>query len=114
MKFALGENPKATYNDKNQTPVTRMATAALIREQLQKAKRYQMDCQRALEDEELDQPEYDAKCEALLPVLRGELPVHFHAHRLDDIFTAVRLAKEFHLRFAIVHGTEGHLSLIHI
>lgn len=109
MKFALGENPKATYNDKNQTPVTRMATAALIREQLQKAKRYQMDCQRALEDEELDQPEYDAKCEALLPVLERKEKAFFHAHRADDIFTAIRLIREYQLDGVLVHGTDGHL-----
>ena len=108
MKMALGENPKTTYHGKNQAPVTRMATAAVIREQLLAAGRYGQDKDRAAADPDVDEPEYDAKCEALLPVLRGELPVHFHAHRLDDIFTAVRLAKEFHLRFAIVHGTEGH------
>lgn len=73
-----------------------------------RGRRYGQDKDRAAADPDVDEPEYDAKCEALLPVLRGELPVHFHAHRLDDIFTAVRLAKEFHLRFAIVHGTEGH------
>ncbi len=110
MKMALGENPKTTYHGKSQTPVTRMATAAIIREQLLEAKRYGDDKDRANNDPDVDEPEYDAKCEALLPVLRGELPVHFHAHRLDDIFTAARLAKEFHLQAVIVHGTEAHLA----
>ena len=110
MKFALGENPKTVYHGKSQAPVTRMATAALIREQLSKARRYQTQLEEAAADEELDEPEYDAKCEALLPVLTGELPAHFHAHRCDDIFTAIRLAKEFHLKFTIVHGTQGHLA----
>ena len=109
MKFALGENPKNTYHDKSQMPVTRMATAAVIRDQLKKAQRYQEDLQRAQEDEDCDKPEYDPKCEALLPVLQGKLKAHFHAHRADDMFTALRLAKEFHLDLVLVHGTEGHL-----
>ena len=108
MKMALGENPKTVYHGKNQAPVTRMATAAIIREQLALAARYERDKRRASEDEETDEPEYDAKCEALLPVVRGELPVHFHAHRLDDIYTARRLAREFDLNMVIVHGTEAH------
>ena len=110
MKMALGENPKTVYHGKNQTPVTRMATAAIIREQLFHAKRYDEDKRRAEQDEDNEQPEYDAKFEALLPVIRGELPVHFHAHRLDDIFTAHRLAKEFNLNYVIVHGTQAHLA----
>lgn len=109
MKFALGENPKSVYNDKSQMPVTRMATAALIRETLYKAKRYMEDKARAQNDDELDEPEYDAKCEALIPLLERKIPAHFHAHRADDIFTAIRLAKEFGLDYVIVHGTEGHL-----
>ncbi|MEG2204055.1 MAG: amidohydrolase [Oscillospiraceae bacterium] len=111
MKMALGENPKGTYAPRSQSPTTRMATAALIREQLCRAKRYMEDLERVQldEDDELEPPEYDAKSEALLPVLRGELPVHIHAHRADDIFTAVRLAKEFSFRCVIIHGTEGHL-----
>ena len=108
MKMALGENPKSTYHGKSQAPVTRMATASIIRDQLAQARRYEEDKRRAAEDDETDEPEYDAKCEALLPVLRGEVPVHFHAHRLDDIFTAVRIAREFGLDYRIVHGTQGH------
>ncbi len=117
MKMALGENPKNIYHGKNQSPVTRMATAALIREQLFKARSYWEDLQRAEEAaqsddpdaEEFDKPEFDMKCEALLPVLKREIQVHFHAHRADDIFTAVRLGKEFGLDYVIVHGTESHL-----
>ena len=110
MKFALGENPKTVYHGKNLAPNTRMATASLIREQLTKAQRYRQDKNKALEDEEsFDPPEYDAKCEALLPLLERKIPAHFHAHRADDIFTALRIAAEFDLRFVIVHGTEGHL-----
>lgn len=108
MKMALGENPKSVYHGKNLSPSTRMATAAIIREHLFKAQRYAADLQSAKDDPDLDPPEYDMKSEALLPVLDGSLPVHFHAHRADDIFTALRIAKEFNLRCVIVHGTEGH------
>lgn len=109
IKMALGENPKTVYHGKNETPSTRMATAALIREELFKAKRYMEDLERARTDKDADPPEFDIKCEALLPALRGETEVHFHAHRADDIFTAIRIAKEFHLNYVIVHGTEGHM-----
>ena len=109
IKMALGENPKSVYHGKNQAPSTRMATAALIREELFKAKRYMADLERAKNDEDFDAPEFDIKSEALLPALRGETEVHFHAHRSDDIYTAIRIANEFHLNYVIVHGTEGHL-----
>lgn len=109
MKMALGENPKNVYHEKNQAPSTRMATAALIRDQLMKARRYEEAVLRADGDPDVDPPEYDGKCEALLPVLRGEVKVHFHAHRADDIFTAMRIASEFGLDYVIVHGTEGGL-----
>ena len=109
MKMALGENPKNTYAGRSQTPVTRMATAAIIREELYRAKRYLEDLQRSEEDEDIDAPEYDAKSEALLPVLKGEMPVHIHAHRADDIFTAARIIKEFSLKGVVIHATEAHL-----
>ena len=108
MKFALGENPKSVYNDRKETPVTRMATAAIIREELSKALEYQDKQDKADQDPETDMPDYDAKLEALAPVLRGEVHAHFHAHRADDIATAVRLSKEFGLKYVIVHGTEGY------
>ena len=108
MKLALGENPKCVYNERHETPVTRMATAAIIRENLRKALEYGEKLEKAEADEEEDKPEYDAKLEALLPVVRGELPVHIHAHRADDIATGVRIAKEFGLKCVIVHGTEAH------
>lgn len=108
MKFALGENPKSTYHGKGQAPVTRMSTAAIIREQLIKAKRYAEDLARSETDEDYDKPEFDFKCESLLPLLRREIKAHFHAHRADDIFTAIRIAEEFDLDYVIVHGTHGH------
>ncbi len=110
IKFALGENPKTVYNEKNQTPVTRMATASIIREQLSKAKKYYNDRKIAEKSPSSnDMPEYDAKCEALIPLLERKVQAHFHAHRADDIFTAIRISKEYCLDYVIVHGTEGHL-----
>lgn len=109
MKFALGENPKSVYHDKDQTPVTRMATAALLREHLTKSKEYANHIEQAKHDEDKDEPDYDAKLHAMLPVLDGSIPAHFHAHRADDIFTALRICKEFSLKPVIIHGTEGHL-----
>lgn len=109
VKFALGENPKMVYGAKPQFPVTRMGTAALIREQLAEARRYLEDVRRAGEDEDFDMPEYDAKCEALLPLLRGEIAAHIHAHKAYDIMTGIRIAEEYGLRCTIVHGTEAYL-----
>ena len=108
MKFALGENPKTVYNERKETPVTRMATAALIREQLAKAVEYRDKQEKADADPETDPPELDVKLEALTAVTAGALPAHFHAHRADDIATAVRIGREFGLNYVIVHGTEGY------
>ena len=110
IKFSLGENPKSTYNDKDQIPVTRMGIASLIRETLYKAKKYYNDKKNYEENSsEYDEPEFDMKNEALLPLFKGDIPGHFHAHRADDIFTAIRICREFGIRCVIVHGTEGHL-----
>ena len=109
MKFALGENPKSCYNDRDEAPVTRMATAAIIREALFKAREYLQKQTRAAADPDVDAPEFDMKCEELVPVLRRQVQAHFHAHRADDIFTAIRIAREFGLDYVIVHGTEAHL-----
>lgn len=108
IKCALGENPKAVYHDKDETPVTRMATAAILRETLKKAQEYDTRCRRAQEDPDEDEPDYEIKYDALLPLLHGEIPAHIHAHRADDIFTALRICREFGIRPVIVHGTEGH------
>lgn len=108
MKIALGENPKTVYNEKNQTPMTRMGTIALLRETLYKAVRYKEELEKyELDTEENDRPEYDIKLEALIPVIRGELPVKVHAHRADDICSAIRIAKEFDMRITIEHCSDG-------
>lgn len=108
MKMALGENPKSVYNGKGESPRTRMATASIIRTQLIKAQRYLKDLERSQTDEDFDAPEYDEKCEALIPLFKDKLPVHFHAHRADDIFTAMRIAQEFDLNYLVIHATQGH------
>ena len=100
MKFALGENPKNCYGNHDKAPKTRMMSAALIRDALEKAKRY-------LAKKEKGEDVYDAESEALIPVLKREIPMHVHAHRTDDILTAIRIAKEFDLRFCIVHATRS-------
>ena len=113
IKFALGENPKSTYSDRDEAPVTRMATAAIIREQLQKALRYKSDlaeyAAKKGTDDEIGKPDFDAKCEALLPLFadKNKLKAHFHCHRADDIFTAIRIAKEFGLDYVLIHCTDG-------
>lgn len=109
IKFALGENPKMVYINKAQTPVTRMATAAIIREQLFKTQRYLEEKNRAKDDPELDEPDFDARMEALIPLLERKIRAHFHAHKAYDILSAVRIAKEFSLDYTLIHCTEGHL-----
>lgn len=109
IKFALGENPKMTYLNKEEAPATRMATAALIRETLRKAVRYKEQLEKFCTDGETDEPEFDPKLEALIPLLNREVKAYFHCHRADDIFTALRISKEFSLNPVLVHCTEGHL-----
>ena len=112
MKIAFGENPKNCYGQhQKKAPFTRMATAALLRETLFKAARY---CEETLEYENSDKadrkkPAFDMKLEALLPVMRKEIPLKAHCHRADDIFTALRIAREFDLDITLEHCTEGHL-----
>jgi len=110
MKVAFGENPKTVYNEKRQMPMTRMATAALLRENLMKAAEYKQQLEDYNKDRENNsKPDFDMKMEALLKVINREIPLKAHAHRADDILTAIRIAKEFNLRLTIEHCTEGHL-----
>lgn len=108
MKCAFGENPKRVYHDRKQSPSTRMATAAILRDTLYKAKEYAQKLEAAKEDP-TKKPGYDMKMEALLPVIRKEIPLKAHAHRADDIFTAIRIAKELDVKITLEHCTEGHL-----
>ena len=112
MKMALGENPKRVYSSKNQEPNTRMASAALIRDALTKAKdyrtktlKYQADL---LAGKEVNPPEFNMKWASLARVFDG-LPVKIHAHQQDDIATAVRIIEEFGLNATIDHATEGYM-----
>lgn len=108
MKMALGENPKAVYNEKEEAPVTRMGTAALIRELLIKSRDYMErldEYNKNTEDNE--KPEFDMKLEAMIPVLKREIPVKIHAHRADDICTAIRIGKEFNIDVTIEHCSDG-------
>ena len=115
IKLALGENPKTCYGAKQQTPETRMATAAIIRENLKKASKYsekKAEYEKAANsggDEKPDEPDFDIKLESLSALIRREIPAHIHAHRADDIFTAMRICREFGIDFVMVHCTEGHL-----
>lgn len=108
-KIAFGENPKTCYGRDEKTPQTRMAIAALLRENLKKAEEYLEEIELYMEHEDHDKPEYDIRMESLIPVLQGEIPFKVHAHRADDIFTAIRIAKEFDLKLTLDHCTEGHL-----
>ena len=103
MKVAFGENPKTAYGDKNQYPSTRMGTAALLRKTLYQAVRYKKD----KENGNLTQEDFEM--EPWIPVLKKEIPLKAHAHRADDILTAIRIAKEFDVDITIDHGTESHL-----
>lgn len=111
MKIAFGENPKRCYGaSQKKMPMTRMGTAALLRELLCKAANYRQEMDAWEKDSEKNKkPTYDAKLHAMLPVMRKELPLKSHAHRADDIFTSLRIAKEFDLDITLDHCTEGHL-----
>lgn len=109
MKIAFGENPKGCYGQNGKkTPVTRMAVASLLREELFKAKRYAAEVEAAERDTDKTRP-FDMQLEALLPVIRREIPLKAHAHRADDILTALRIAREFDVDITLDHVTEGHL-----
>ncbi len=106
MKCAFGENPKLCYKDK--AIYSRMTTASCLRVMLERAKEYLAKKEAAGEDI-LKQPAYDPKLEALVPVIKGELPLKAHAHQANDIYTAIRIAKEFQVGLAIDHCTDGSL-----
>ncbi|WP_312908557.1 amidohydrolase [Tissierella praeacuta] len=112
MKIAFGENPKRIYDSQKKSPMTRMATAAILRDTLFKARTYLEKKEKAEEPSKM--PDYDIKMEALIPVLKKEIPLKAHAHRADDIFTSIRIAKEFDLDITLDHCTEGHLIAEHL
>jgi len=106
MKCAFGENPKRCYRDRGNS--SRMSTAAKLREMLFKAREY-ADKLSAAKDDPAKKPGFDMKLQSLLPVIRGEMPLKAHAHQADDLFTALRIAREFDVKITLEHVTEGHL-----
>ena len=106
MKCALGENPKRVYREKGNA--ARMSTASVIRGMLFKAKQY-LAKKEAAEGNLEKEPAFDFKCEAMIPVLKKEIPLKIHAHQANDILTALRIAREFDVPVTLEHVTEGHL-----
>ncbi len=106
MKCAFGENPKRCYKDKDN--YSRMTTASKLRIMLERTKEYMEKKELAGEDI-IKRPPYDPKLEAMIPVIKGEIPLKAHAHRADDIFTAIRIAKEYRVGLTIDHCTDGSL-----
>ncbi|GIM27675.1 amidohydrolase [Clostridium polyendosporum] len=112
IKIALGENPKRIYKGKNKSPMTRMATAALLREALIEAENY---LNKKKKSQQLGEYfEKKIKYESLIPVIEKKIPLKAHVHRADDILTALRIAREFDLKITLDHCTEGHLISEHI
>lgn len=108
IKAALGENPKRVYSGQKRSPSTRMGSAAVLRESLVAAQNYLNKIERAGDDAD-KLPPRDLKLEALIPVLKKEVPIRMHAHRADDIATALRVAKEFDINLTLEHASEAHL-----
>ena len=104
MKIAFGENPKVNYSGQGKSPATRMAIEAMLREELFKAQRYYEKKQEGMKREE-----EDFRYECWIPVFEKKIPLKAHVHRADDIQTAIRIAKEFHLDMTLDHCSEGHL-----
>ena len=100
IKIAFGENPMNCYGLNGNTPSSRMGTASVIREELFRAKQY-------FENENSGQKDFSLEC--YRDLFLGKIPLKAHAHRADDIFTAIRIAKEFGLKLTLDHCTEGHL-----
>ena len=103
MKVAFGENPKVNFSGQSKSPVTRMAIASILRQELTEAKAY---CEKRKKDKDFAT---DYRYECWMPVFEGEIPLKAHVHRVDDIFTAIRIAKEFGLKVTLDHCSEGHL-----
>lgn len=107
IKTAFGENPKNNYGGKNMTPSTRMTIASKLRGALFEAQAYYR--RRRMAEENGQDFERDFLLESYAPLFEGKIPLKAHAHRADDIMTAIRIAKEFHVGLTLDHCTEGHL-----
>lgn len=95
LKIALGENPKRIHSHGNKDSITRMGIMGMLREAFYEA----MNC---------ENPD-TLRIAPLVKALKREIPVRIHAHRADDIMSAIRFAEEFNLDLRIEHCTEGHL-----
>ena len=110
MKCAFGENPKRVYGTQKKMPMTRTCTDALLPDLLARTVEYDQSKKAyAADPKNNKKPAIDVKLEAMLPVIHKEIPLKAHAHRADDIFTALRIAKEFDVDITLDHCTEGHL-----
>ena len=107
MKVAFGENPKVNFSGQGKMPVTRMAVAGMLREELFRAKQYAEKKRKAKKAGEEFEEDFHYEC--WIPVFEGKIPLKAHVHRVDDIFTAIRIAKEFGLDMTLDHCSEGHL-----
>lgn len=107
MKVAFGENPKVNYSGQGKSPSTRMAIAGMLRQELFEAREYLRRKEKAEADGDTFQEDFAKECWA--PVFRREIPLKVHVHRVDDIFTAIRIAREFDLDITLDHCSEGHL-----
>ncbi|AET66346.1 amidohydrolase, imidazolonepropionase [Desulfosporosinus orientis DSM 765] len=107
LKVAFGENPKMVYGEQKKMPMTRMGTAALLRQTLVDAQTYKDKLEQGKTDSD-KLPERDLGLEVLVKVINREIPLRAHAHRADDIMTAIRIAREFEVDLVIEHCTEGH------
>lgn len=107
MKVAFGENPKVNFSGQGKMPVTRMAVAGMLREELFRAKQYVEKKRKAKKAGEEFEEDFHYEC--WIPVFEGKIPLKAHVHRVDDIFTAIRIAKEFGLDMTLDHCSEGHL-----
>ncbi|MFZ5813705.1 MAG: amidohydrolase [Bacillota bacterium] len=112
LKGALGENPKRVYSAKNKM-ATRLGAGGHFREWFYKGKAY-LKKQEAALAAGTEPPEYDPKLEPIAAVLRREVPMRIHAHRQDDIMTALRFAREFDFDLIIEHCSEGYLIAEHL
>lgn len=107
MKVAFGENPKVNYSGQNKSPSTRMAIAGMLRQELSEAQQYWKRKKKAQAKGEDFEEDFRKEC--WIPVFNKEIPLKAHVHRVDDIFTAIRIAREFDLNMTLDHCSEGHL-----
>ena len=119
LKMACGENPKRVYGERKQTPSTRMGNVAGYRAQWIEAQKYIQDWDEyeAKKDSKKNDkngsenktPTRDLRLETLAAVLKGEVLVHMHCYRADEMMTILDMADEFgYTVSAFHHGVEAY------